>query len=65
MKDPKLVVSIDRINSKPPSFVMKDGEKISFEQSNFTIHTDQSLWELEENRFQGGICLSDCTIGTN
>ena len=53
LKEPKLTVSIDRVNSKPPYYVVKDDQKIKIKQNKFAVHTDQSLWDLEENKFQG------------
>lgn len=53
LREPKLTVSLDRANFKPPFD----------EQSNnteLTIHTDLNPWHLYPTKYQGGISLSDC-----
>lgn len=52
LREPKLIVSIDRANFKPPF----DSESTNTE---LTIHTDLNPWYLFPTKYQCGIALSD------
>jgi len=62
----RITVSLDRICLKPPYFIEKtEGQRIEFPQyhSEFGIHTDMNLWDLDEMKYQGSISLVDTPIG--
>lgn len=67
LREPNLVVSLDRICLKPPSWIEIEEnnikKKIEFHQTDFKIHNDMNLWKLEEPMYQGGLALNDCPVG--
>ena len=64
-RQPRLLVSLDRVCWKTPRYVsvIKDGEptEIELPSRGLKVHTDMNLWyDLEQPSFQAGIALEDC-----